>query len=518
MAKRWLPPLAAAGLLGLLIWILNPPQPEISSEETTSKNGESSARFVGEPRATSSQSTSRKSQTPPVADLETGAGKEIPGEKILIFRDEAAYRRFLSSMPGGDLLGKIDRLRAIRIRDGDWLRSQIQNSGTVQAPNYYIEAPRVPLDFKEKGDALYEGVGAKSLELMGAGEVAGDWGKAVVVAVMDTGLSAPTAGGMDEGHGTAMASLIGGASRPARGAAPGAKLLDFPVLGKDGIGDAFSLAEAIFEAVDQGARVINMSLGSSGDSAVVREAVAYALSKKVALVAAAGNESVNRVNYPAAYEGVVAVASVDASRQHLYFSNRGPQVAVAAPGYEVVAAWPGQKYVEVSGTSGATALVSGVIAALLAKEPGLTGAQAAQLIAEYADDIGGPGRDEETGRGLVNLQRVLERNERGIVDVAVAGVTLQEEGSLGRVTAGIQNRGTETVNSPILEITIGNERRKFYFGSLAPGQTAAESLRFDLKQAQREGGIGAGAAASVRGDQRGGNDLWSGYFRISKEK
>ena len=516
MAKRWVLVLVAAGLLGLLIWILHPPQPEISSEQSTSKNNGSFAKLVGEPRTTSSQATSKKQQAPPVADLETGSGKEIPGEKILVFRDEEAYRRFLSSIPGGDLLGKIDRLRAIRIRDGDWLRSQIQNSQAVQAPNYYVEAPRVPLDFKEKGDALYQGVGAQALEMIGAGEVTGDWGKSVAVAVMDTGISAPTAEGMDEGHGTAMASLIGGASRPARGAAPGAKLLDFPVLGKDGIGDAFSLAEAILKAVDQGSRVINMSLGSPGDSAVVREAVAYALSKNVALVAAAGNDSVNRVNYPAAYEGVVAVASVDASRQQLYFSNRGPQVAVAAPGYEVVAAWPGQKYVEVSGTSGSTALVSGAIAALLAKEPGLTGAQVAKLIADYADDAGAPGRDDETGSGVVNLQRVLERNQRGIVDVAVASVSLKEEGSLGRITAAMQNRGTETVNSPVLEITAGNERRKFYFGSLMPGQTVAESLTFDLARARQEGGIGAGAAVSVRGDQRSGNDLWTGYFRISK--
>jgi len=255
-------------------------------------------------------------------------------------------------------------------------------------------------------------------------------------------------------------------------------------------------------------------LGSPGDSAVVREAVAYALSKNVALVAAAGNDSVNRVNYPAAYEGVVAVASVDASRQQLYFSNRGPQVAVAAPGYEVVAAWPGGKNVEMTGTSASTALVSGAIAALLSKEPGLTGPQAARLMVSYADDVGSPGRDDETGGGLVNLQRVMERNQRGIVDVALAGVSLKEEGNLGKILVAIQNRGTETVNSPVLEITAGTSRRKFYFGSLAPGQTVAESMTFDLTRARQDGGIAVGAVVSVRGDQRNENDLWSGYFRI----
>lgn len=454
-------------------------------------------------------------QTAPGDDLATGAGQEIPGEKLLLFKDEESYRRFLATIPKGFLLGQIDRLRSVRLRDGDWLRSQGPIPQASEGFNYYVEAPRVPLDFREKGDSLYQGVGAKGLEMIGVGETTADWGKSISVALMDTGLSASSAEGMEEGHGTAMASLIAGGSRPARGAAPGANLLDFPVLGKEGIGDAFSLAEAILQAVERGARVINMSLGSSGDSAVVRQAVAYALSQNVAMVAAAGNDAVNRVNYPAAYEGVVAVASVDASRQQLYFSNRGAQVDVAAPGYEVVAAWPGKKYVEVSGTSGSTALVSGAIAALLSKEPRLSGAQAARLISEYADDTGMPGRDDETGAGVVNLQRVLERNQRGILDVAVAGVTLREDGNVGRITAAIQNRGTESVNSPVLEITAGNERRKFYFGSLAPGQTAAETLTFDLARARQEGGIGAGAAVQVRGDQRGANDLWSGYFRIS---
>jgi len=514
MAKRWFFLLVAVGLLGLLIWILNPPQFETSSEKTTPENTRSFAKPAAGFPAAPTQSTSKKLEPPPIASLETGSEKEIPGERILIFQDEEAYRRFLSSMPGGALLGKIDRLRAIRVQDGDWLRSNTQASQALEAPNYYVEAPRVPLDFRERGDALYEGVGANSLEMIGAAEVTGDWGKSVAVAVMDTGLSASTAEGMEEGHGTAMASLIGGASRPARGAAPGAKLLDFPVLAKDGIGDTFSLAEAIFKAVDQGARVINMSLGSPGDSAVVREAVVYALSKNIALVAAAGNDSVNRVNYPAAYDGVIAVASVDASRQQLYFSNRGPQVDVAAPGYEVVAAWPGQKYVKVSGTSGSTALVSGAIAALLAQEPRLTGAQAAKLLTDYADDTGAPGRDDETGGGVVNLRRVLERNQRGIVDIAVAGVSLKMEGSLGRIIAAMQNRGTETVNSPVLEITAGNERRKFYFGSLLPGQTVAESLTFDLGRARQEGGIRVNVSANVRSDQRNGNDLWSGFFRI----
>ena len=514
MAKRWVLVLVAAGLLGLLILILNPPHREARMEKPGPEKVGPIGFSTKESFTFPPQPHTKKQNSSPATNRMTGSEKEIPGEKILVFRDKEAYERFLSLIPKGEFLGKIDRFRAIRIRDGDWFQSRAETFPVVQAPNYVMEAPGVPLDFRDKGTALYEGVGAQSLNMMGADQVSNEWGKSIAVAVMDTGFMESTAERAEEGHGTAMVSLIAGSVRPARGAAPGAKLLDFPVLGKNGVGDAFSLAEAILQAVDQGARVINMSLGSSGDSAVVREAVAYALSKNVALVAAAGNDSVNRVNYPAAYEGVVAVASVDASRQQLYFSNRGPQVAVAAPGYEVVAAWPGQKFVEVSGTSGSTALVSGVIAALLSKEPGLTGTQAARLLVSYADDVGLPGRDDETGAGIVNLQRVFERNQRGIVDVAVAGVTFQQVGQQGKITVGMQNRGTETVNSPAMEIKAGGETRKFQTGSLAPGQTRGESFTFDL--ARLGEGVSAGVATTVRGDQRSGNDLWTGYFRISK--
>jgi len=189
---------------------------------------------------------------------------------------------------------------------------------------------------------------------------------------------------------------------------------------------------------------------------------------------------------------------------------------VVAPGFAVVADWPGGKKVEVSGTSGSTALVSGAIAAILAKEPNLTGKQAAGLLLQYANDTGGVGRDEETGTGVVNVQRVLERNQRGIIDLATAGVVMDLKN--GKVTVAVQNRGTETVNSPTIEITAGGTTRKFYPGSLAPGQSMAESLQFDAARAKQEGGVqvGANVEAPRGSDQRSGNDMWSGWFKISK--
>jgi thermitase len=448
--------------------------------------------------------------------IDTGAGQEIPGEKILRFKDKAAYQRFLKSAPAGVVLDQMDGLQAVRVKDGEWLKSMAKTSDLEVGKNYYVAVPEVPGEVQTMGDAFYRVVGSDALKLMGAESVSGNWGKGVRLALLDTSLNpTSTSLGSEEGHGTAMASLIGGTG----GAAPGAKILGFTVLDGKGTGDSFSLAKAIYAAVDQGAKVINMSLGSSGDCGVVREAVAYALSKQVALVAAAGNEAVNRVAYPAAYEGVVAVGSVDGDRgnaQHLYFSNRGEAVDVVAPGFAVVADWPGGKKVEVSGTSASTALVSGAIAAVLSREPNLTGKQAADLVIRYANDTGVAGVDEETGAGVVDLQRVFERNQRGIVDLATAGVVL--DSSNGKVTVAVQNRGTETVSSPVIEIRAGETTRKFYPGSLAPGQSMEEFVQFDPVRAKQEGGIAVGAnvEAPKGSDQRNKNDMWSGWFKISK--
>ena len=519
--KRTWSVLICLALLGLF-WLMLDPQPFLRPTpfRSTSEKGEkSSSEFVTPhpARRESSPDSMDKRQLHAVDGLlETGAGKEIPGEKLVRFPSAEGYRKFLALAPAGAVLGQIDALNSARVKTGSWLGSALAQNGGTASANFYVRVPEVPLDVREKGDSWYRAVGKKALDLIGAEEVTDNWGRGVKVALMDTPVE-----GMDKlegesaGHGTAMRSLIQGQTGAARGAAPGAELLAFPVLDQNGQGNSFGLAEAILKATNQGVRVINMSLGSEGDSPLVRDAVAYALARNVVLVAAAGNEAVNRVSFPAAYDGVMAVASVDASGNHLYFSNRGKSVDVAAPGFAVVASWPGGKSVEVTGTSASTALVTGAIAALLSREPGLSGRQAAELLVQYADASGLPGSAEEIGSGVVNLQRVLNRNQRGLVDMAVGGVTLKEEGQQGRILVGVQNRGTETVNSPSLEITVGEERRKFYFGSLPPGGTATESMMFDLTRARQEGRIGAGAAVSVRGDQQSGNDLWAGYFRIS---
>jgi len=515
---------AGLALVGLF-WIMLNPRPFLAPTESPDpRKFADEASPAGETpkperRPGAPQALGQKDASPADALFETGSGKEVPGEKLVRFSTADGYRRFLAMAPPGTVLGQIDALNSARVKTGSWLGNALAQTGGTASANFYVRVPEVPLEVREKGDTWYLPVDKKAMDLIGAERVTETWGQGIKIALMDT----PVEGvdkmeGENAGHGSAMRSLMQGQGSAARGAAPGAEVLAFPVLNQEGQGSAFGLAEAILRATDQGARVINMSLGSDGDSPVVRDAVAYAVARDVVLVAAAGNEAVNRVSYPAAYDGVMAVASVDAKGNHLYFSNRGKAIDLAAPGFAVDAAWPGGKIAKVSGTSASTALVSGAVAALLSREPGLGGRQAAELMAKYADASGLPGAPEEIGGGVVNLQRVLDRNQRGVVDMAVGGITLNEEGTQGRILVGVQNRGTETVNSPSLEIFAGEERRKFYFGSLAPGNTATESLTFDLARIQRDGQstISVGASVQVRGDQEDHNNATYKLFKISK--
>ncbi len=188
-------------------------------------------------------------------------------------------------------------------------------------------------------------------------------GEGVTVAVVDTGIACYDDGGFakgtdlrgttcvagynfvgnnaiaadDQGHGTHVAGTIAQTTNNGLGVAGlayCAKLMPVKVLSSRGWGTMADVAEGIRWAADHGAHVINLSLGSSSRSAVVEKAVRYAYEAGVVVVAAAGNSG-KSVGFPAAYEGVIAVSATDKNDAIAWFSSRGPQVAVGAPGVGV---------------------------------------------------------------------------------------------------------------------------------------------------------------------------------------
>ncbi|MBE9177297.1 peptidase S8 [Oculatella sp. LEGE 06141] len=178
-------------------------------------------------------------------------------------------------------------------------------------------------------------------------------GSGVTVAVIDTGISPVpdlkatqivegydfvndrTDASDDHGHGTHVAGTIAQATNNnygVAGIAYEANLMPLKVLGREGGGTVADIAEAIRFAADQGADVINMSLGGGGDSDVLREAVDYAYQKGAVLVAAAGNANSNSAAFPARYPNVISVAAIDSSGAKAPYSNFGAGVDISAPG------------------------------------------------------------------------------------------------------------------------------------------------------------------------------------------
>ncbi len=259
----------------------------------------------------------------------------------------------------------------------------------------------------------------------------------VVVAVVDTGvdLGNPEFAGRltagrdfvngdasaqdDEGHGTHVASIVAAAADNGlggSGVAPATRIMPVKVLDAQGGGSSFDVAQGIRWAADSGAKVINLSLGSRDFAQVIAEAVAYALSKDVVVVAAAGN-SAAAVEYPARLPGVLAVSAVDRQLALASFSNRGPEVDIAAPGVDILATLPGGRMAAWPGTSMAAPFVAGAAALVRAVSPDLTQSQVAARLTATARDIGPAGKDSSFGSGLLDVGRALERSNAGDDDI-----------------------------------------------------------------------------------------------------
>ena len=164
------------------------------------------------------------------------------------------------------------------------------------------------------------------------------------------------------------------------------------------------IAAAIRAGADRGG-VLNLSFAVGVNEPAIEKAVQYAVDRDVVVVAAAGNEGRSQPGltwYPAAYDGVLAVAGVDAAGQPAAESNRGAWVDIAAPGEGLTApSSGGEGFVTVKGTSFATAVVSGVAALVRARFPDMPADEVVRRIEATAVSPSG-GRDERTGAGIVD--------------------------------------------------------------------------------------------------------------------
>ena len=190
------------------------------------------------------------------------------------------------------------------------------------------------------------------------------------------------------GHGTHVAGIIAAAANGfgATGVAPGAKIMPIRVLGADGSGSTNSVAAGIRYAVDNGADIINLSLGGPLSS-VIQTAIQYAQQRNVLVVSAAGNESASLPTYPArlsaSLSNVISVGAYSSAGAIASFSNdvgTSAAVQVDAPGVSIYSTYLNGQYARLSGTSMAAPQVAGLAALALSANPSLTAAQLRTLI------------------------------------------------------------------------------------------------------------------------------------------
>jgi subtilisin family serine protease len=286
-------------------------------------------------------------------------------------------------------------------------------------PNYVIEASYVP---QEPSYRLQWH--AKKINMEKAWDVTK--GSAdVTVAVIDGGLqtdhpdlkenlltpyNAVTGGKTitaDE-HGTHVAGIIAASINKIgiTGIAPNVKILPIDVFdGKEA--NAYDVADAIVYAADHGAKIINLSLSSIYYSNVMEDAVQYAWSKKAVIVAAAGNESSDIPEYPAAFNSVLSVAATNKKDERSSFSNYGSTIDLSAPGEAIYSTVGGSKYGMMSGTSMAAPVVSGTAALILSKNPMLSPDEVGNILMKSTIDLGEKGRDVQYGNGRIDAEKAL---------------------------------------------------------------------------------------------------------------
>ncbi|MBP1950548.1 S8 family peptidase [Virgibacillus litoralis] len=293
-------------------------------------------------------------------------------------------------------------------------------------------------------------------------------GTDVNIAVIDTGISTHSdlkvSGGYssvgytsewtdDNGHGTHVAGVIGSELNNfgVVGVAPEADIFAVKALDQNGEGNLFSLLEAIDWAIKNNMDIINLSLGNVDNSSYLKEAIDKAYEKYgILIVGASGNGGENSsVIYPAKYENVIGVSAVNEKLNIAKFSSRGQAVEFSAPGVNIISTYLNDSYGIADGTSQATPHVSGMLALLKQKFPGMPPVELRRTLVNHVKDLGSSGRDTVYGYGFVKYSsdqnKKYHRNSNG-------NLTYAEEyadGKLVKIQEFYPNSNIENANENI---------------------------------------------------------------------
>lgn len=343
-------------------------------------------------------------------------GVEYVADEVLVaVRPGTSVENFLKLVAqlGGTVVGSAPLLGVYQIllqpgTDVRFVVGQLKQNALIEQaePNYVTRLPKgAPLSLEAPVSVprIARGTGA-SLAVLDSGLLAQPALGDAVAGAYDA-MTPGRAMGDPDGHGTQMALIAAGAISPdGAGAAEksGVPVLAVRAFDEEGRTSSFTLLRAMEYAIQNGARVMSLSWGSTTSSDFIQQAINYTMSKGLVVVAAAGNEPTGQPVYPAAYPGVLSVAALQGDGSRWPSSNFGSTVDVAAPGvasFPIGHDGPPGAY---AGTSIATAYVANQIAQYLAIHPTATREQAMNALGAVLRDAGEPGADPYFGRGVLD--------------------------------------------------------------------------------------------------------------------
>ncbi|MDP3149807.1 MAG: S8 family peptidase, partial [Ignavibacteria bacterium] len=225
---------------------------------------------------------------------------------------------------------------------------------------------------------------------------------------------------MDENnfsHGTSVAGIIAATSNNGigiSGIAPKLKVMNLRAFDPDGYGEEDDVAAAILYAINNGAKIINMSFGDVSYSYVLRDVIRYVYSQNVVMVASSGNSNSTELHYPSSYDEVISVGNSTQDDYVSANSNYGSTLDLVAPGTDIITTARKNTYASFSGTSASAPFVSAA-AGLILSQKSFSNEEVKQILKSTCDDINSSGWDIKSGAGRLNLFKALKTLAPSIV-------------------------------------------------------------------------------------------------------
>ena len=252
-------------------------------------------------------------------------------------------------------------------------------------------------------------------------------GSSLLVGVLDTGIDAnhpdlngKVSSGTDVndidlrdtiGHGTEVSGIIAANTNNNQGIAGvswNTKIISLKITDDFGQARVSNVVTALDQAYQKGVKIVHISLSTNQFSQTLKSAVQEAQDKGILIISTSGNSGVEELRYPAAFDGVIGTGAVDETKQLEYYSTTGEHVTLVAPGAAIYTTSLDSTYNKVTGTSFAAPQVSGAAALVWSIAPKLTNKEVREILINSADDLGDPGKDNQYGYGLLNIEKATE--------------------------------------------------------------------------------------------------------------